>query len=162
MPVQPWFAVAALVAALVGADQVVADQERDRTVEVTGKQTLISAPANIAVGQGFVSGGELFDRQSGARVGEGLSHCGVVRVAAAVPPAVTALCTSVFRLPDGELHLSGSRTYESTATGFGDAVWAITGGTGAYSSAEGEVKVVRTSPTTAQEIVHEFVFTISD
>ncbi|SES14376.1 hypothetical protein SAMN05216188_12323 [Lentzea xinjiangensis] len=162
MAVQPWVAVVALTGALVGADQVAAGQDRAATVEVTAKRGLMSAPVNIAVGQGFVSGGELFGGQGGAKVGDGFSHCGVVSVSVAVPPEVTAHCTSVFRLADGELHLSGMRTYKSIATGFGDTTMAIIGGTGAYADARGEGKVTRTSSATRQDVVYRFVFTISD
>lgn len=96
-------------------------------VEVLSKRTLMSAAVNPVVGSGFVSGGELFDAQ-GARVGDGFSHCGVVAVSVAVPPAVTTHCTSVFRLGDGELHLSGRRHYRSIAAGFDDTAVAVTGG----------------------------------
>ncbi len=162
MVVQPWLAVVALVVALVGADQVAGAQDKAATVEVTAKRGLMSAPVNIAVGQGFVSGGGLFDGQGNAKVGDGFSHCGVVSVSVAVPPEVTAHCTSVFRLADGELHLSGMRTYKSIATGFGDATMAIIGGTGAYANARGEGKATRASSRANQDVIYKFVFTITD
>jgi hypothetical protein len=162
MVVQPWLAVVALAGALVGADQVAGAQDEAATVEVTAKRGLMSAPVNIAVGQGFVSGGELFDGQGSAKVGNGFSHCGVVSVSVAVPPEVTAHCTSVFRLADGELHLSGMRTYRSIATGFGDATMAITGGTGAYAAARGEGKATRSGSAAMQDVAYRFVFTITD
>ncbi|WP_434447048.1 allene oxide cyclase barrel-like domain-containing protein [Lentzea sp. E54] len=162
MSVQPWLAVVALAGALVGADHVARQQDRASTVEVTAKRGLMSAPANIAVGGGFVAGGELLDGQGRAKVGDGFSHCGVVAVSLAIPPEVTAHCTSVFRLTDGELHLSGMRTYKSIATGFGDANLAITGGTGAYANARGEGKATRLNPTDRQDVTYRFTFTITD
>jgi hypothetical protein len=162
MAVQQWLVVVALAGTLVGADQPTAGQDKAATVEVTAKRKVMSAPVNIAVGQGFVSGGELFDGQGGAKAGDGFSHCGVISVSVAVPPEVTAHCTSVFRLADGELHLSGMRTYKSIATGFGDATMAITGGTGAYANARGEGKATRPSSATRQDVAYRFVFTISD
>jgi hypothetical protein len=162
MAVQPWLAVVALAGVLVGADQVVDEQAKATTVEVTAKRTLMSAPPNLAVGGGFVSGGELSDGQGRAKVGDGYSHCGVVSVTVAVPPEVTAHCTSVFRLADGELHLSGMRTYKSIATGFGDATVAVIGGTGAYADARGEGKATRSNSTNKQEVAYKYVFTLSD
>lgn len=143
---KPWLAVllAGSVAGVgvVGANAV---DSKAETLVVTSVRTLMSAPASPAVGSGFVSGGDLFDQQGTAKLGDGSSHCGVVSVTVAVPPSVTANCTSVFRLPDGELHLSGSRTYESIATGFTNGSIAVVGGTGKYASARGDGQVTRTS-----------------
>ncbi|MBB4908831.1 allene oxide cyclase barrel-like domain-containing protein [Actinophytocola algeriensis] len=130
------------------------------TVEVMAKRSLMSAPVNPAVGSGFVAGGDLLDEQGRAKVGEGYSHCGVVSISVTVPPAVTAHCTSVFRLKDGELHLSGLRTYKTLATGFEDTTLAVVGGTGAYANTRGEGKVTRTSGRAA-EVAYRFTFTLA-
>lgn len=156
MQVNPWL-VLALVGGLIGADQVGAEPAR-ATVEVLTKRTLMSAPAAPTVGLGFVSGGDLL-KADGARIGEGYSHCGVVAVSAAVPPEVTAHCTSTFRLTDGELHLSGLREYKSIESGFEDTVVAVVGGTGAYSTARGQGKVTRAN---TQGVGYRFVFTLAD
>lgn len=165
--VQPWLVVLALAGGtVVGAGQVGDRDERTvevtakRTVEVTAKRTLMSAPVNIAVGGGFVSGGGLFDAQGSAKVGDGFSHCGVVSVSTAVPPAVTAHCTSVFRLADGELHLSGMRNYKSIAGGFDNTTVAITGGTGAYANARGEGKVTRAAAVDKEDVTYKFTFSV--
>lgn len=139
---------------LVGGGQV---GERGTTVEVVSRRTLMSAPAAPSVGNGFVSGGMLMD-VGGARVGEGYSHCGVVAVSVAVPPEVTAHCTSAFRLRDGELHFSGVRVYPSIAGGFSDTVVAVTGGTGVYAGARGEGTVSRAG---GGEVGYRFVFVLS-
>jgi hypothetical protein len=155
----PWL-VLALVGGLVGADQVRAEETtREATVEVLTKRTLMSAPVAPSVGLGFVSGGELLQADGTTRIGDGYSHCAAIAVSAAVPPEVTAHCTSTFRLPDGELHLSGMRKYKSIAAGFEDTSVAITGGTGAYANARGEGKVTRSD---SQEVGYKFVFTIAD
>jgi hypothetical protein len=154
--VNPWL-VLALVGGLVGADQVRAEESPARsTVEVLTKRTIMSAPATPTVGLGFVSGGELLT-PDGTRIGEGYSHCGVIAVSAAVPPEVTAHCTSTFRLPDGELHLSGLRRYKSIESGFEDTVVAVVGGTGAYSGARGQGKVTRAN---SRGVGYRFVFTL--
>ncbi|GAA3464826.1 hypothetical protein ACFFSW_22225 [Saccharothrix longispora] len=156
MQVQPWLVVA-LTGALVGAGAAADTGGREATVEVLSKRTLMSAAVNPVVGSGFVSGGELFDAQ-GARVGDGFSHCGVVAVSVAVPPAVTTHCTSVFRLGDEELHLSGRRHYRSIAAGFDDTAVAVTGGTGAYANARGEGRAVRAG--SGAEVGYRFTFTL--
>jgi hypothetical protein len=158
-------------AGAVGAEAVSAGDPADapgavagstpaKTVEVVAKRSLMSAAAAPSVGSGFVSGGELYDAQGNAKVGAGYSHCGVVSVSAAVPPAVTTHCTSVFRLQDGELHLSGLRTYPSLTVGFKDTTMAVVGGTGAYQNARGEGTVVRTS--TRAVVSYRFTFNLVD
>ncbi|MBB5959677.1 hypothetical protein FHS29_006298 [Saccharothrix tamanrassetensis] len=165
MRVQPWLVVLTLAGTLVGAHQVVdvrAHQvvDREATVELTAKRTLMSAPANISVGGGFVSGGELMDGQGGAKVGEGFSHCGVLAVSVTVPPEVTAHCTSTFRLADGDLHLSSLRAYKSMAGGFGDTTMAVIGGTGKYAGARGEGKATRATAAGKADAVYRFTITL--
>ncbi|WP_447002755.1 allene oxide cyclase barrel-like domain-containing protein [Saccharothrix isguenensis] len=155
MQVHPWL-VLALVGGLLGADQV---RSADATVEVVSKRALMSAPAVPAVGGGFVTGGDLFTPDGATRVGEGFSHCGVVAVSVDVPPAVIAHCTSTFRLPDGEIHLSSMRRYKSIAMGFTDTPMAIVGGTGAYAAARGEAKATRSN---SADVGYRFVFTLVD
>ncbi|MFC6087918.1 allene oxide cyclase barrel-like domain-containing protein [Saccharothrix lopnurensis] len=165
MRVQPLL-VLALVGGSMGADQVRADQvradevraDREATVEVVTRRNLMSAPVTPAVGSGFVSGGDLFDAGGDDRVGEGFSHCGVLAVTTGLPPSVTAHCTSTFRLPDGELHLSGLRDYRSIAGGFEDTAVAVVGGTGAYANARGEGRATRSG---SADVGYRFTFTIT-
>ncbi|GAA1296330.1 allene oxide cyclase barrel-like domain-containing protein [Saccharothrix xinjiangensis] len=165
MRVQP-LPVLALVGGLMGADHVRADlvdadqvrADQEITVEVVTRRALMSAPVTPAVGSGFVSGGDLFDAGGVNRVGEGFSHCGVLVVTTGLPPSVTAHCTSTFRLPDGELHLSGLRDYRSIAGGFENAPVAVVGGTGAYANARGEGEAVRSD---SADVGYRFTFTIT-
>ncbi|MEU4747025.1 hypothetical protein AB0G02_42110 [Actinosynnema sp. NPDC023658] len=160
MRVQPWLVVLAVAGTLVGADQA-AGEERT-TLELTAGRTLMSAPANLAVGMGFVSGGDPSDGAGRAKVGEGYSHCGITKVSASVPPAVTAHCTSVFRLADGELHLSGLREYKSIANGFESTTKAVVGGTGKYANARGEVEVARATAANGIAAAYRFTFDLVD
>jgi hypothetical protein len=137
--VHPWL-VLALAGGLLGADQV---SSTEATVEVMAKRGLMSAVAAPGVGGGFVSGGELLTADGATRLGDGYSHCGVLAVSVDVPPAVTAHCTSTFRLKEGEIHLSGVRTYKTIASGFNEMTMAVVGGTGAYADARGEAHVKR-------------------
>ncbi|MFD0207533.1 MULTISPECIES: hypothetical protein [Saccharothrix] len=158
MQVNPWL-VLALVGGLVGADQVRAEETaREATVEVVAKRSLMSATSTLAVGGGFVAGGELFAADGTTRVGDGYSHCGALTVSVAVPPEVTAQCASVYRLKEGEIYFSGIRTYKSIAAGFGDTTVGVTGGTGAYANARGEGKVTRLG---GQEVGYKIVFTVT-
>lgn len=157
MKAQPWLVVA-LLGGLVGADQVRGEATAEEaTIEVVAKRSVMSAPAAPTVGLGFVGGGELFDASGNNRVGEGYSHCGVVKVTTTVPPEVTTHCTSTFSLADGQLHFSGMRTYKSIAAGFTDATLAVVGGTGAYANARGEGKAVRSD---SSDVAYKFTFTV--
>ncbi|GAA0251724.1 hypothetical protein GCM10010492_60170 [Saccharothrix mutabilis subsp. mutabilis] len=156
---RPWV-VLALVGGLVGAVVPAAVGERQVTVEVMAKRTLMSAVANIAVGAGFVSGGELTAPGGRAKVGDGFSHCGVLSVSASVPPAITAHCTSTFKLQDGELHLSSLRTYKSLDAGFDDTTIAVVGGTGKYANVRGEGKVTRATFADRADVGYRFTFTL--
>jgi hypothetical protein len=136
------------------------------TVDVLAKRTLMSAPTTPSVGAGFVGADELFDPQNGSWVGDGYSHCAVMTVTLPVPPAVTAQCTSVFQLPDGQLHLSDLRTYASLVAGFEDMTMAVVGGTGAYAGARGDgtatkVHVPAATPGGTPEVRHRFTFTLT-
>ncbi|MCC8246180.1 allene oxide cyclase barrel-like domain-containing protein [Saccharothrix luteola] len=156
MQVNPWL-VLALAGGLLATDQVrTGETTREATLEVVTKRTLMSAPAAPTVGLGFVTGGELRQADGVTRIGEGYSHCAAIAVSTAAPPEVTAHCTSVFRLPDGELHLSGLRKYKSIAAGFEDTSVAVTGGTGVYANARGEGKVTRSG---SPDVGYKFVFT---
>jgi hypothetical protein len=78
--------------------------------------------------------------QDGKRVGEAGSVCQFVRVGKS-----SAACLDVFTLslPKGQISTQGLVT--STPAGPGTFVLAITGGTGAYQTAHGQMKVTSTS-----------------
>jgi hypothetical protein len=156
MSVGPWLAVVAMTGSVVAADAARAAQQA--TIEVVGKRGVISAPATPAVGAGFISGGELFDKAGTTRVGQGFSHCAIVQVTVDVPPAARTHCTSTFSLADGELHLSSMRTYKTFAAGYEQSPFAIIGGTGAYANARGEGKAVRES--TGPDVTYRFTFNV--
>lgn len=155
----PWAALA-LAAGTLFAGVVAPDREVEPAVvvEVVAKRGVFSLPAAPTVGTGFIGGGELFARDGTTRIGEGYSHCGVVKLGTEVPPVVTAHCTSAFRLEGGELHLSSLRTYRTAGTGFEDTSLAIVGGTGEYANARGDGRSVRDVAQT--DVTYRFTFNV--
>ena len=57
------------------------------------------------------------------------------------PPKGIALCAETYRLPDGQITAEGLITFD-LATGGTSYTLAVTGGTGAYRTVEGEVRTV--------------------
>ena len=78
--------------------------------------------------------------RGGKRVGEAGNLCQFVRVTKA---SATDLCQVDMSLPQGQLTAHGLVT--STPAGPGTFSLAITGGTGAYQTAHGQVKITATS-----------------
>jgi hypothetical protein len=78
--------------------------------------------------------------RDGKRVGEAGNLCQFVRVTKA---SATDLCQVDMSLPQGQLTAHG--LVRSTPAGPGTFYLAITGGTGAYQSAHGQVKVTATT-----------------
>jgi hypothetical protein len=78
--------------------------------------------------------------QDGKRVGEVGSVCQLVRVAKS---SAACLDTFTLSLPKGQITTQGLVT--STPAGAGTFALAITGGTGAYQTAHGQMKVTSTS-----------------
>lgn len=82
-----------------------------------------------SVADQYVFGGDISERQGGARIGRIAGQC-------ATSSDREALCQSAFTLPDGQITFSA---IIDTATFFGGqpADFAITGGTGRYRNARG-------------------------
>ncbi|TWP50710.1 hypothetical protein FKR81_19060 [Lentzea tibetensis] len=141
-----------LIIALLAAGLPLTASASPAALELFAKRSVLSLPAVPALGVGFVGGGELLDT-SGAKVGDGFSHCGIVQITVDLPPAVVAHCTSTYRFSDGELHLSSLRTYRPLALAFDDCPVAVIGGTGAYANARGDGKFTKlTDPDRAYKV----------
>lgn len=141
-----------LIVALLAVGLPVSAAASPSTVELYAKRGLLSLPAVPAVGTGFVGGGDLLDAV-GTKVGTGDTYCGIVRLTLDIPPAVVAQCTSVYRLADGELHLSSLRTYRPVALAFDDCPVAVLGGTGGYAGARGDGRYTKlTDPDRAYRV----------
>ena len=100
-----------------------------------------AAPANeFSVGDSYVFSEDLF--KGTTRIGDAGAECMTVRIDG--PSSAVAHCTETFRLPAGQIVTQGLLTFDP-AVGGTEFTWAITGGTGAYSSAHGEVRVVESN-----------------
>jgi hypothetical protein len=78
--------------------------------------------------------------RDGRKVGQNASSCQVVRVA---NNAATVQCFITLSLPDGQISTQGLAI--STGAGPGTFSLAITGGTGAYRTAHGQMRVTATA-----------------
>jgi allene oxide cyclase-like protein len=105
-------------------------------------------PGKFALGNRVVFSDDLFTEKGGSSLGIDGGVCTVVRVADAADQSGTLECHITFDLPDGqittqELHTLTNGELKGTQPG------AITGGTGKYRDAAGEVSVEFLSTTEA-------------
>lgn len=102
-------------------------QEADVDVPPTGE---------FGLGDGFVFADDLFDGSE--KVGEDAGQCTVVRLDA-IAQSGTVQCVATLSLPKGQITVQGLITF----VGEEDPpfVLPITGGSGAYKTARGEIKV---------------------
>lgn len=129
-------------------------QAANQTLTLLGKRGAFTLPAVPALGLGFMAGGDLYDSTGATKLGESYSSCSVVAISAAVPPAITAECTTVFTLSGGDLYLGSLRDY--LGGGFSNAKLAVLGGTDSYNDARGD-GTVSVSDATA----HNYTFTVN-
>ncbi|MEV8308791.1 hypothetical protein AB0P36_15930 [Streptomyces flavidovirens] len=97
-------------------------------------------PRVLSKGSDWTSYAYLYDLKKGKpgkKIGDATAHCSAVEV---TPHSVVAQCQSVLRTDDGSITLSGTIDHRRSGTYGGDA--AITGGTGKYEDAEGQVEAV--------------------
>jgi len=105
-----------------------------------------AAPPGPSLGDRLVFTSNLFDEQ-GRQVGHDGADCVTVRLDPTAPPAEQQIvqCTVTVALPDGQI------TVQGLAQGL-EGRFAVTGGTGAYSTARGEAHVVDTAPLVQADI----------
>ncbi|MGX1885176.1 allene oxide cyclase barrel-like domain-containing protein [Streptomyces sp. NPDC055287] len=99
-----------------------------------------SMPRSLRKGADWTSYAYLYDfmkDKPGKKIGDATAHCSAVEV---TPYSVVAQCQSVLRTDHGSITLSGTVDHRRSGTYGGDA--AITGGTGKYEDAEGQVEAV--------------------
>jgi hypothetical protein len=126
----------------------------NQTLTLLGKRGALTLPAVPALGLGFMAGGDVYDASGVTKLGEAYSSCSVVAISVAVPPVITAECTTVFTLSGGDLYLGSLRDYLSG--GFSNAKLAVLGGTDSYNDARGDGTVSVADPT-----AHNYTFTIT-
>ncbi|HEY4022309.1 MAG TPA: hypothetical protein VGM75_26715 [Pseudonocardiaceae bacterium] len=126
----------------------------NQTLTLLGKRSAFTLPGVPALGVGFMAGGDLYDATGATKLGEAYSSCSVVAISVAVPPVITAECTTVFTLSGGNLYLGSLRDYLSG--GFSNAKLAVLGGTDSYNDARGDGTVSVSDPN-----AHNYTFTIN-
>ena len=155
-----WFLLAAagmVVAAVVGvasSGAAAPHQPGNQTLTLLGRRGAISLPSVPALGVGFMAGGDLYDATGATKLGTAYSSCTVVAISVAVPPDITAECTSVLRLSGGDLYLGSVRDY--VGGGFTNSKLAVLGGTDSYNDARGDGTVAVTDAT-----AHTYTFTVN-
>jgi hypothetical protein len=148
-------AILALLLAVAGVPLAFAgggsdDDDDVRILQLTTR-TLQEADLDLgasgpSIGDRFVGSEAAF--RDGERVGMTGFECIVVQFTpgpdpAGEPEAVTAQCVATLSLREGQITAQGLVDF----TGPGPFTFAITGGTGAYRTAHGEVELTEESPT---------------
>ena len=142
------------VAGVASSGAAAPHQAGNQTLTLLGKRGAMTLPAVPALGLAFMAGGDLYDTSGTTKLGEAYSSCAVVSITAAVPPAITAECTTVLTLSGGDLYLGSVRDY--LGGGFSNAKLAVLGGTDSYNDARGDGTVSVTDAT-----AHSYTFTIN-
>jgi hypothetical protein len=139
-------AVASVTAtALVSATWAGADDDHSRTIRVQERNIqeadIDLGEPDFSAGDQFVFRGELYDRDDD-RVGISGGVCTFLAEEAA---GVDAQCVATFRLDDGQITVQGLITFTEEDRPFQAA---ITGGTGDYRNAHGQVRIVNNADGT--------------
>ncbi|MFM9590334.1 allene oxide cyclase barrel-like domain-containing protein [Streptomyces scabiei] len=117
------------------------DRHRTLTIKAVETGTAINmvdvAPADSALGDQLIGTGDLT-----TPAGRALGTSSFVGVSTDARPRTAELLTFVYELPDGKITTSGTATLSATGPVF-DERFAVTGGTGAYRDATGQVRVVQ-------------------
>ncbi|SPF07203.1 allene oxide cyclase barrel-like domain-containing protein [Streptomyces sp. MA5143a] len=114
------------------------DRHRTLTIKAIETGTAINM-VNVApaLGDQLIGTGDLT-----TPAGRELGTSSFVGVSTDAKPRTAELLTFVYELPDGKITTSGTATLSATGPVF-DERFAITGGTGAYRNATGQVRVVQ-------------------
>lgn len=160
-----WFLLAATGLALATVVGVASSgaaaphQPGNQTLTLVGKRSAFSLPAVPALGLAFMAGGDLYDSTGATKLGTAYSSCTVVGVSVAVPPDITAECTTVFTLSGGDLYLGSVRDY--LGGGYSSAKLAVLGGTDSYNDARGDGTVSVSTASSGDGTVHSYTFTVN-
>jgi hypothetical protein len=143
--------VGALIAALAALAAVLApaalsgdghgDHRGYKQFEITStvaqeSETDIAPVGEFNVGDGFTFSDDLW--KHGKLIGDDGGSCVVVRIDGTV---AVVQCVATFRLPGGQISAQGLITFDEAQTEEAPFTVAITGGTGEYRTAHGEVTV---------------------
>lgn len=114
---------------------------RTVTIEVVEKGTAVNlvdvAPADSALGDQLIGTADLIGR-GGRKVGTS----SFIGISTDAKPRTAELLTFVYELPGGKIITSGTARLSASGPVF-DEQFAITGGTGTYQNASGQVRVLQ-------------------
>jgi hypothetical protein len=145
-------AAAGVTIAAASSSSADASKHRVQTIRLVARQTnatllVLAAPGHGPVGNQFLGTDDLY--RQGRKVGDDASVCQFMADLGQAGGRFQCLVT--VSLPEGQLTAQGLATLTE---GGGQAfTLAITGGTGAYRTAHGEVRVVQVSETEARDTV---------
>ena len=147
-------AVAVLLFALLGTGASASGtrDKNDDDVKVIRVTEIIVQEAEIDLGEPGDSLGDQFVTSSDLfRAGEKVGIDGVVCTLVRLEPMVSATsqCVATAELPKGQISVQGLLTFTEETEGEPFKL-AITGGTGKYKEAQGELKVTQISETESQ------------
>ncbi len=111
---------------------------RHYTIQTTGRSFVDLPPAGSSPGDRVAFDNPLYNRTNTKHLGASQGECAQVGQA----PNIFH-CSAVFVLPDGQITTTGIADFAKPSP-----VVAITGGTGAYKTARGQVTFTQTSDTT--------------
>jgi hypothetical protein len=137
---------AAGTTAAVASPAAATSSHRSQTIRLVAKQTqatllVLAAPGHGPVGNQILATDDIY--RHGRKAGHDASACQVV--ADLGQAGARFQCVATVSLPDGQLTAQGLPTLTETSTR--PFTLAITGGTGAYRTAHGQVQITPVSQT---------------
>jgi hypothetical protein len=127
------------------------DKDHVQTIQLTATtfatQDIDADPSGLSLGDYFVATEDLF--RQGKKVGSDHAVCTLTRLVprTGTPKRFAVQCVVTLLLPEGQITVQGVRTGSLTQPLPPPFVWAITGGTGAYKTARGQVRIVDINAT---------------
>jgi hypothetical protein len=139
-------AAAGVSVAVASSSSTEASKHRSQTLQLVARQTgstllVLAAPGHGPVGNQFLGTDDLY--RQGRKVGDDASACQFM--ADLGQAGGRFQCLATLSLPEGQLTAQGLATLAET--GDQPLTLAITGGTGAYRTAHGQVRVIQASET---------------
>ena len=104
------------------------------------------------VGDGFAFSDDLWKR--GEKIGDDGGQCTVVRIDGTM---AVVNCVATFRLPGGQLTAQGLITFDESQTEEQPFTVAITGGTGKFKTAHGEVEIAPGADENTDELTFRLI-----
>lgn len=123
-----------------------------RRVKTTLPPVPITTPE---LGSGYIAYLELLD-ENNQPIGDGSVRGSIVDIIAGIPPKLVVQANAIYRLPDGEIHVSNMHLRLVPNTGVRHPI-AITGGTNAYRTARGSGSIEYVAETQTKVVLNVMV-----